>query len=92
MDFEGTTSVSQFRASSVEDAVRLWRKGLSQPRKYGLTELQRKRLVGGYSHTELGLPPTPLEGLKSVWCDTVSAKRKGFALLNIVETLTQSES
>ena len=91
MDFEGTTSVSQFRARSVEDAVRLWRKDLDQWGIYGLNEPQRKRLAAGYGDVELGIAPVLLDGLQNVWCSSVSARRKGSALLNIVETVQLSK-
>jgi hypothetical protein len=51
MEFEGTTSVAQLLAPSVEDAVTLWVKGLSDPVVYGLTGRQRARLARGLSVT-----------------------------------------
>jgi hypothetical protein len=87
MDFEGTTSASQFRTRSVEDAIRLWLKGLTRPGIYGLTERQRKRLAGGFNDFDLDLAPSPLTGLQSIWFSAASAKKKGVAVLNIIETV-----
>jgi len=87
MEFEGTTSASQFRATSVEAAVRLWRKGLGQAGSYGLKEGQHKRLADGYGDLELGTKPALLDGLQNAWCTSVLAKRNSSALLNIIETV-----
>jgi hypothetical protein len=87
MDFEGTTSAAQFRTSSVHEALRLWLNGLSQPKSYGLTNRQRLKLAGGVTGLDLNLAPSPLEGLQSIWCSTVSASGGGMALLNVIETI-----
>ena len=89
MDFEGTTSVSQFHADSVEPAVRLWLSELALPLCFGLTPKQRKRLANGRRDLDLGLAPVPLSGLSSAWCTGVSADGSGSALLNIIETVIE---
>jgi hypothetical protein len=90
MDFEGTTSATQFRADFVQDALRLWLNDLSQPGIFGLTDLQRTRLAEGCADFDLDLAPAPLQGLQSIWCSTVSAQGGGIALLNIVETVNEA--
>jgi len=87
MDFEGITSATQFRASSVEDALRLWLDALSQPHACGLTDPQRARLLSDSNAFDRDMAPTPLQGLQSTWCSTVSPNDRGLALLNIIETV-----
>jgi hypothetical protein len=87
MDFEGTTSAAQFRTGSAQDAVRLWLDDLKQSDRFGLTDLQRTRPAGGCNDFDLDLPPSPLDGLQSIWCSTVSASGGSMALLNIIETV-----
>jgi hypothetical protein len=86
MDFEGTTSVSQFRAASPLRAAEMWLDTLTKPGAYGLTELQRSGLLDGgdvrLTHEDL----TPLDGLRSAWSFSVLSARKGMAHLNVVET------
>jgi len=88
MEFEGTTSVAQLAAPSVEEAVRLWVGGLAKARSYGLNKVQRSRLITGFERidTHLNLAPAPLRGLRNVWCTTISADPTGLLLLNIIET------
>ena len=87
MDFEGTTSVSQFRTTSVPLAVKLWLGELRKPKAYALTDRQRSRLLKGYERYDANfdLPPASL-GLQSAWCQTISAVDKGIAVLNVIET------
>jgi hypothetical protein len=85
MEFEGTTSVSQFQAANADDALRLWLKGLRKPGPYGLTAKQVSRLVRG-SESDEGMIPALLDGIRSVWCTWVLAADKGMALLNIIAT------
>lgn len=66
MDFEGTTSVSQFRADSVEDALRQWLNDLSRQDSYGLTKQQRARLVAGFNNFDIDWAPALLDGLQNV--------------------------
>lgn len=87
MDFEGTTSATQFRTDSVRNALRLWFDDLSQPHSYGLTDLQRERLAEGCTDSDIDIDPTPLADLQSIWCSTVLARSGSLALLNIVETV-----
>jgi hypothetical protein len=89
MEFEGTSSVSQFLADSAESALRLWLDGLSIKGGYGLTDRQRRRLSDGWSDLGLGLNPTPLDGLQGAWCSSVLPKRGAMATLNIVETVAR---
>jgi len=91
MDFEGTTSVSQFKAAKPEDALRLWLKGLSKPNRYGLTAKQASRLVTG-SESDEDMIPALLDGITNVWCSGVLAADKGMALLNIIGTEFASHS
>ena len=78
MEFEGTTSASQFHAASVRDALKMWLAGLGQSHCYGLTEAQRKRLGHGFgSGFDLDLEPAPLEGLCGVWFSSILPKSGG---------------
>jgi hypothetical protein len=98
MDFEGTTSVSQFRARSPRETILRWVAGLAKPDSYGLTTSQRLRLIRGYNYfhqEDRGNDfhrPVPLDELESAWCTTVSCIRKGMALLNIIETIQHPKS
>ncbi len=85
MEFEGTTSPSQFTARDVEQAFKKWLKGLHKPNRYGLTERQRLRVVKGAEDTPY-MAASLLSGLQNVWCVTLLAKRGGLVLLNIVQT------
>jgi hypothetical protein len=86
MDFEGTTSVAQFRASSADSAVRLWLDGLTTRGSYGLSDSQLARLIEGSRPENLDAPSTPIEGVQGVWCTEVLAGSHGMALLNIIAT------
>jgi hypothetical protein len=91
MDFEGTTSVSQFVARSPREAMTRWAADLSKPDSYALTDGQRARLLRGFEdgehYRDVGFhSPVRLLGLQNAWCSTVSCIRKGMALLNIIET------
>jgi hypothetical protein len=90
MEFEGTTSVSQFKATNAEDALRLWLKGLRRADRHGLTAKQASRLAAG-SKSDEDVIPALLNGIKNVWCTTVLAG-KGMALLNIIATESASQS
>jgi hypothetical protein len=80
LEFNGGTYISQFRASSPQDAavkhadhvVRL--NGMSTP-------MNRRRLADRLSVET----PVPIEGVRKVWCCTASVGRK-LALVNIVAT------
>ena len=84
MEFEGTTSVSQFRTTSPRAGVKLWRAALTEWDAYGLTNMQRMRLRRGWD--DEGSTPVPLTGMENAWCQFVSTRGKGSALLNIIET------
>ena len=79
MEFEGTTSVSQFKAANAEDALRLWLKGLRKTDRYGLTAKQVSRLASG-SESDEDMIPALLNGIRKVWCTEVLAADKGMAL------------
>jgi len=85
MEFEGTTSVSQFMASCAREAFQRWLEGLSGHATYGLTNDQVSRLAKGVG-TCVNEDPSPIAGLQNVWCAEVLANRRGMALLNIVGT------
>jgi hypothetical protein len=61
MDFEGTTSATQFRADSAKNALRLWLDDLAGRDSYGLTDDQRARLAAGSNDFDLDLAPAPLQ-------------------------------
>jgi hypothetical protein len=87
MEFDGTTSASQFRTNSPLAALQLWLEQLSQPNSFGLTDAQRSKLAEGSGDPDLNLTPVALEGLQNIWCSTVSGGRRKMALLNIIETV-----
>lgn len=90
LEFEGTTSVSQFAAPNVGDAYRSWFQGLKDPSRYGLNADQAERLASALSVEGLQ-PPTPLDSTENVWCTTVLVGEK-LALLNFVATLAAIRS
>jgi hypothetical protein len=84
MEFEGTTSASQVRASSVNEALRLWADRLCEPGCYGLSEAAAHRLrkaMGGEDGAE------GVNGLSNVWCTTAIAG-ESLAILHVVKTVT----
>jgi len=86
LEFEGVTSVSQLTAKSANSALLKWREALTNPRGYGLTVEQGRRisraLDGGVRRK-----PVMLNGITNVWCQTVLAGREGIALFNIIATV-----
>lgn len=85
LEFEGTTSVSQFSGRNVGEAYRSWFKGLKDPSRFGLGADQAEGLTLALSWE--GLPsPTPLANSKNVWCTTAFVGEK-LALLNFVATV-----
>ena len=87
LELEGTTSVSQFNAASVEEALDLWVENLTGPQDYGLTEDQALRLATAFRSDCDAKSLVPLKGLQRVWCTTCRAGNS-LALLNLVETKT----
>lgn len=85
MEFEGTTSISQFKATDAEDALKLRLKGLRKPDRHGLTAKQVSRLISG-SESDEDMIPALLNGIRNVWCTEVLAADEGMALLNIIAT------
>ncbi len=86
LEFEGTTSVSQFRARNVGEAYRCWYQELKAPNRYGLDANQAERLASALLFDGLQRP-TPLASTEHVWC--VSTHVDGnYALLNFVTTVT----
>ena len=90
LEFEGTTTVSQFSARNVGEAYRSWFQGLKAPGRYGLDANQAERLASALSFDGLR-PPTPLASTENVWCTTAHAGKK-FALLNFVATLAATSA
>jgi len=91
MEFEGTTSESQVRARSANEALKFWARKLRTPDVYALKKKQAAKLIRGFkSDNDLGLLfPVALNGVGNVWCTTVSGGRSS-ALINIVATLEES--
>lgn len=91
MEFEGTTSVSQVRARSANEALKLWARKLQTPEVYALKKKQAAKLIKGFKQfDDFGYQDAvALTGLSNVWCTFVSGGRSS-ALLNIVATLEES--
>ncbi len=85
LEFEGTTSVSQFAASSVDEAYRSWFQELKDAGRYGLNQLQAERLAAALSFDGIRTP-TPLAYTTNVWCTSTHVD-DNYALLNFVATL-----
>lgn len=85
LEFEGTTSVSQFSGRNVAEAYRRWFQGLDDPGRYGLDSNQVQRLTSALSAEPLQ-PPTPLAATENVWCTTTLVGGE-LALLNFVATV-----
>jgi len=85
MEFDGTTSVSQFVATSVKNALKLWRKGLDQPIVYDLSPSSAQSFKVAYDKRDPDRAPVPINGVAGVWCTTVVVGNR-LALLNIVKT------
>jgi len=100
LEFDGLSSVSQFRASGPEGTLRRWAAGLQTLNKYGLSKPQAKSVARAIAvarqlhsavNDALGVDEeelTPLRGMKNVWCMTASTSKKKFVLLNIVATVS----
>jgi hypothetical protein len=84
IEFEGTTSVSQFSARNVGEAYQSWFQGLRDPYRFGLSADQGERLTSALMFEGLQ-PPTPLASTENVWC-TTTLVGKNLALLNFVAT------
>jgi hypothetical protein len=81
MEFEGTTSASQVKASSADDALRLWALRLSESGCYGLSGPAARQL-------QIALATDGMEGidgLANVWCTTATVGER-LAILHIVKT------
>ena len=85
LEFEGTTSVSQFAGPSVDAAYRAWFEGLKDPGRYGLDPTQAERLAAALSFDGLQTP-TRLASTANVWCTSTNVD-ENYALLNFVATL-----
>ena len=90
LEFEGTTSVSQFSGRSVDEAYRGWFQGLKDAGRYGLNPEQAERLAAALSFDGIR-PPTPLASTKNVWCTSTHVD-ENYALLNFVATLATTSS
>ena len=88
LEFEGTTSVSQFSARSVGAAYRQWHHGLKDPRRYGLEANQAERLASALLFDGFQRP-TPLRSTKNVWCVSTHVN-DSYALLNFIATVSAS--
>jgi hypothetical protein len=84
MEFEGTTSVSQFAAQRAADALKLWLAGLGEPKAYGLPGPSARLLEMAFAE-DPQVSPTPIEGVENIWCSSASVRGK-LALLNLVKT------
>jgi hypothetical protein len=90
MEFEGTTSVSQFIAEQAADALKLWLAGLGEPNAYGLSGSSARLLKAAFAdeHAFVDDPAamlSPIQGVASVWCTTARVRGK-LALLTLVKT------
>ena len=90
LEFEGTTSVSQFSGRSVHEAYRSWFRGLKDAGRFGLNVKQAERLSAALSFEGLQ-PPTPLASTKNVWCTSTHVD-ESLALVNFVSTVAATSS
>lgn len=84
MEFDGTTSVSQFVAKPAANALKLWLARLAEPNAFGLSRRSARLLQTAFvddSSAEL----TTLKGVVGVWCTTALAGDK-LALIHLVKT------
>jgi hypothetical protein len=81
MEFAGTTSASQVRAASAEDALRMWAVRLSEPGCYGLSEPAARQLRNALATDGM----EGIHGLSNVWCTTATVGER-LAILHIVKT------
>jgi hypothetical protein len=80
LDYAGGTYISQVRASSPAGAVSEWASRTSDANlaAWGLTREVLLEMAAGD-------PPTPVNGLRDVWCTSGAASR-GLALVNIISS------
>jgi hypothetical protein len=90
LEFEGTTSVSQFSARDVGEVYRSWFQGLKNPSRYGLDANQSERLASALLSDDLQ-PPTPLASTENVWCVSTHVD-ENYALLNFVATVAAAHN
>ena len=79
-EYKGGTYISQYVASELYIALRLWATELDEKI---FTKSERDRI--GFEINDADYYPVALNGLDNVWC-TAYLSNKSFLLLNIVET------
>ncbi len=86
MEYRGGTYISQARGASASDALRTWVHNLDPSPVHELGVRRKADLIAAIENDLAdGTAPTPLEGLQSLWCQTVVFSG-GFVLINMVAT------
>ncbi len=100
LEFEGTTSVSQFSAVDPEQAFQKWQERLDNPVEVGLRPDRARALAealqesrseeeqSAQRHGRRCSVLVPLQETTNVWCVSELVGRK-LALINIVGTVTE---
>ena len=86
LEFESTTSVSQFRAASSTEALELWSRHLGDGHRYGLSPVQAQSIASDW---DAQFSACPLNDVLGVWCHTVLAGAS-LALFNVVATADEA--
>jgi hypothetical protein len=87
MEFEGTTSISQFSAADTARALASWIDGLKEPNQYALRQPSADALYFEMMrHLE---EPVEIDGTSNAWCVTAAVPGRRLALINIVKTSTR---
>jgi len=87
LDYEGTSCVIQYPASSLMDALKLWVDDLSLSGMYGLSDRQRASLAKAVQDTRWKL--TDSTERRNTWSVTISPDGGGMALLRIIEAVVK---
>lgn len=91
LNFREGTYISQVEAKSIKDSVAAWIEKLKKDQNIqhlgpkGISEI-RYLLLESYNENQ----PLPIKRLENTWCTSFSIK-KGFGLVNIVQTDIQSK-
>jgi hypothetical protein len=84
LEFAGTTSAVQVRATTADDAIKLWLEPLDGGEAYGLTKNQASQLLAAFDVEESAVP---VQGLLNVWCKTIWAGEGQLALLHLIRMI-----
>jgi hypothetical protein len=81
MEFDGTTSASQIKASHAEEALQIWASRLLKNGRHGLSQRAASELQNVLETDRV----EEIRGLFNVWCTTALAEER-LAILHIVNT------